>query len=83
MWHFSRLVVHHTGSGSRVHLQRLRVLRALLVLQASHLSIKETAARVGYQTAAELHRQMMKHLKTAPSHVRSTLISRRSLPGRQ
>lgn len=72
-WHFSRRVARHTGNGFQAHLHRLRVLRALLVLQDSRLSVKETAARVGYRTAAELHRHMTKHLKLAPSRVRRNL----------
>ncbi len=72
-WYFSRHVARHTGAGFHSHVHRLRVLRALLVMQESRLSVKEVAARVGYRTAIELHRHMTKHLKLAPGRVRSHL----------
>lgn len=68
-WYASRMIVACTGSGFRVHLHQLRVLSALLALLHPHTSVKEASARAGYRAAAELHRQMVRHLGLLPSQV--------------
>lgn len=76
-WHVSRRVASLTDAGFTTNLQRLRIVAAVRLFRDTPATVKEVAARAGFNSAAELHRQMTRHLGIPPSRARESL--RRSM----
>ena len=69
-WHLGRVIKRQTGHGIRWHMVNARVLEAERLIVGSALSLKEIAARVGFNSAAEFSRQFHARRGIAPSALR-------------
>lgn len=72
--HLSRLLRQTTGLGFTHYLQTHRVARAADLLLQSSLSVKEVAARVGYQTATTFGRDFKRHHGVTPVEYRRSRL---------
>lgn len=69
-WHLSRLLKVGTGLGFRRLLAELRVSQARNLLRLTPLSIKEIAARTGYEHVSNLDRHFRLYSGTTPRRYR-------------
>ena len=70
-WYLSRLLVRETGMRFSQLVMKTRMERALELLLDRSLTIKEVAARVGYQYSTELDRQFKHSFGFTPTHWRA------------
>jgi AraC-like DNA-binding protein len=61
------------GVPVRVHITRLRMVRATAMLEDPDLSITEVAYRAGYESVAAFHRAFSRELGIAPGEFRTRL----------
>lgn len=65
-WHLSRLLRHASGHGFHELLASTRIREAKLLLIETALSIKEVAARTGYDHVSHFDRQFRRHSGITP-----------------
>ncbi len=70
-WHLSRLLKRGTGTGFRALLASIRVSQVRRLLRKTPLSIKEIAARTGYEHVSNLDRHFRQYSGTTPRHYRA------------
>jgi AraC-like DNA-binding protein len=75
-WHVSRVLAAETGHAFSSHINGLRVLKALVLLRSTTLSIKQVAGCVGYSRTSELDRNFRQSLRLTPSECRATVVRR-------
>jgi transcriptional regulator GlxA family with amidase domain len=68
--YLDRLLARHTGYSFVHHLRRTRLDAAQSHLRSSMLSIKEVAAKVGYNSVTHLERDFRAHVGSSPSEWR-------------
>lgn len=66
----SHLLTRETGFGFRAHLHGIRLLNAVELLSTTYLSVKEVAARVGYENTSSLDAQFRRWLGLIPTDFR-------------
>ena len=72
--HFAMRFKEQTGCAPRDYLHLLRIHRACQLLRASHLSVKEVAARLGYQDQFHFSRQFKAFQGVSPSEYRKASV---------
>jgi AraC-like DNA-binding protein len=65
--HLSRLLRKETGTGFVDHMRRIRLEKAVTLLRAAQLSVKQVAAEVGYKYAGDLTRHFKAAHGTTPT----------------
>ena len=73
-WYVSRILVRETGYGFGGHMRRLRMMRAVLLMERPELSVKEIAARAGFSSTSEMDRKFRGQFRTTPSEFRRAAI---------
>jgi two-component system response regulator YesN len=68
--HLDRLLTRHTGHSFIHHLRNVRLETAQRILSSTALSIKQVAARAGYNSVTHLDRDFRKHIGCSPSQWR-------------
>ncbi len=66
-WHFSRLLRRHVGMSFRDLVRALRMERAVALLDADVLTIKEIAGELGFAHATEFDRQFKQTFGVTPT----------------
>ena len=80
-WHLSRLLKRTTGVGFRSLLAGVRVAQAQNLLRATPLSIKEIAARIGYEHVSNLDRHFRQYNGTTPGRYRESVQRKTAASG--
>jgi AraC-like DNA-binding protein/CRP-like cAMP-binding protein len=73
LWHLSRLFRRSTGVGFRDFVNAVRLDRARVALETTHLSVKEIAAIAGYNHTSELTRRFKAAHGVSPTAYRASL----------
>ena len=69
-WYLDRLLARHTGYSFVHHLRTARLTAAQRILMSTLFSIKEVAAKVGYNSVTHLERDFRRHVGCSPSQWR-------------
>jgi AraC-like DNA-binding protein len=78
--HLSHFLRRCTGYGLPAHVNGLRVLDAVRLLQSTRQSVKEVSAYVGYRRTSELDRQFHRWCRMRPLEMRSLIARSRAVP---
>lgn len=74
---FEFIFTRETGKTFKSHLLALRMMKAVELLAADHLSIKEIASAAGYRHAPNFTHDFKRRFGKAPTHYRHELIQSR------
>ncbi len=69
-WYLSRLVRNQTGQRLSTLVMIVRLLKAVSLIEAGRLSVKEVAAKAGFSSTSDMDRQFRRWLHVRPREFR-------------